>query len=110
MDFQLQPLIIPNGCQIAKNDFTTYNPETDFTVERNLYHLSEDLLQIEFEKSNLIIDLGWYGDILKNIGAFKIYVIEHINWEKPIKVEESKSQIIITKKLERILLEYSKIN
>ena len=105
MEFKLQPLTIPSGCRIAKNDFTTYDPENDFTEERNLYNLTEDLLQIEFDYSNLTIDLGWYGEISSNIGEFKIYVIENEDWENPLKIENSKSQKKITEKLEQILLE-----
>ena len=104
-EFKLQSLIIPSGCRIVKNDFTTYDPEIEFTEEQNLYNLTEDLLQIEFDYSNLIIDLGWYGEISSNKGEFKIYVIENKDWENPLIIENSKSQKIITKKLELILLE-----
>ncbi|RED45623.1 hypothetical protein DFQ10_102499 [Winogradskyella eximia] len=105
MDFPLQPLIIPSGCRISKNDFTTYNPEIDFTEERNLYNLTEDLLQIAFDYSNLLIDLGWYGEISTNDGEFYIHVIENENWDNPIRTEKSKSQKTITEKLELLLLE-----
>jgi len=105
MEFKLQPLIIPSGCRISKNDFTTYDPEINFTEERNLYNLTQDLLQIEFDYSNLIIDLGWYGEISSNNGEFKVYVIENKDWDNPLKIEKSKSQKIINEKLELILLE-----
>ena len=105
IEYKLQPLIIPSGCKIAKNDFTTYDPEIDYTEERNLYNLTEDLLQIQFDYSNLTIDLGWYGEISSNKGEFKIYVIENEDWDNPLKIENSKSQKIITEKLELILLE-----
>lgn len=105
IEFKLQPLRIPSGCRIAKNDFTTYDPEVDFTEERNLYNLTEDLLQIEFDYTNMIIDLGWYEDVSSSKGEFKIYVIKNRDWDNPIKIENSKSQKIITEKLELILLE-----
>lgn len=105
IEYKLQPLIIPSGCRIVKNDFTTYDPEIDFTEDRNLYYLTEDLLQIELDYSNLIIDLGWYGEIFSNKGEFKVYVIENEDWDNPLKVEKSKSQKIITEKLEMILVE-----
>lgn len=108
MDYPLQSLKIPSRCRITKNDFTTYNPETDFTEERSLFNLAEDLLQIEFDYSDLVIDLGWYGDISTNDGEFKIYVIENMDWENPIRIEKSKSQKTITEKLELILLEIRK--
>lgn len=108
IEYKLQPLIIPSGCRIVKNDFTSYDPEVDFTEERNLFNLTEDLLQIEFDYSNLIIDLGWYGENSSNKGEFKIYVIENQDWDNPIKTKNSKSQKAITKKLELILLEIRK--
>ncbi len=108
IEYKLQPLIIPSGCRIVKNDFTSYDPEVDFTEERNLFNLTEDLLQIEFDYSNLIIDLGWYGEISSNKGEFKIYVIENQDWDNPIKTKNSKSQKVITEKLELILLEIRK--
>jgi hypothetical protein len=33
MKFELQDLNMPLGCKIVKNDFTTYNPDTDFSEE-----------------------------------------------------------------------------
>ena len=105
IEYKLQPLIIPSGCKISKNEFTTYDPEIDFTEEKNLYHLKEDLLQIEFHYLNLIIDLGWYGQVSSNKGEFKIYVVENEDWDNPLKIENAKSQKIITKKLELILLQ-----
>ena len=105
MVFELQPLIIPVGCRIAKNDFTTYDPETEYSEDRSLFYLTEDLLQIEFSSSNLVIDLGWYGDFETNDGQFKICVIQNEDWSNPLIIEESKSQSTIHERLERILLE-----
>ncbi len=59
IEYKLQPLIILSRYRIAKNDFTTYDPEIDFTEEKNLYNLTKDLLQIELDYSSLTIDLGW---------------------------------------------------
>jgi hypothetical protein len=105
MKFELQDLNIPLGCKIVKNDFTTYNPDTDFSEERNFFYLTEDLLQIEFVSQNLIIDLGWYGDLSTNQGIFKIYIIENMDWDNPLRIEESKSQMGITIKFNLILEE-----
>lgn len=58
MYFVLQQIIVPNGCPIIKNDFTTCNPETEYSEERSLCNLTEDLLQIEFINSNIAVDLG----------------------------------------------------
>ena len=74
MKFKLQPIAIPSGSIIVKNNFTSYDPEVHFTEERNLEYLMEDLLQIKFVFTNLIIDLGWYGETSGNDGEFKIFV------------------------------------
>ncbi|WP_282043426.1 hypothetical protein [Winogradskyella flava] len=105
MNKELQSLKIPTGCKINKNEFTTYNPEIEYTEEKNLFYLWEDLLQIEFEHSHLIIDLGWYGEISSNDGEFRILVVENENWEEPLKLVNSKSQKIITSELDKILME-----
>ena len=68
IEYKLQPLIIPSGCRIAKNDFTTYDPEIDYNEERNLYNLTEDLLQIEFDYSNLLKQfLTFLKSLAKNL-------------------------------------------
>lgn len=109
MNFELQQFIAPKGCQIIKNDFTTYNPETEYSEERSLDNLTEDLLQIEFENSNIVVDLGWYGDFETNDGYFKIIVLKNDDWDSPLRIEISKSQRNITEKLEQILMEINKV-
>ena len=93
----------PQNCKVIRNSFSNYNPELDFSEEKNLFYLTEDLLQIEIESLNLIIDLGWYGEISSNRGEFKIFVIENQDWENPNIIESSKSQITIKEKLEKII-------
>lgn len=75
MEIQLQRIELPNCGKIIKHEFCLYDPENEFTEEKNLFYLNEDLLQIEFEKLNLILDLGWYGEIANNKGSFKIFVV-----------------------------------
>jgi len=101
--FKLQTLDFPSNCKINKHDFSIYNPDVQFSEQNNLYYLNEDLLQVEFEDLNLVVDLGWYGEISSNKGEFKIYVIKDKNWESPLKIESSKSQIEISSKLQKIL-------
>jgi len=108
MEIQLQNIELPNCGKFVKHDFHSYNPENDFTEEKNLLYLKEDLLQIEFEKLNLILDLGWYGEITNNNGSFKIFVIKNHDWENPLKIESSKSQKVINAKLNNILVEINK--
>ena len=108
MKIELQKFELPNCGKFIKHEFYSYNPENDFTEEKNLLYLKEDLLQIEFEKLNVILDLGWYGEIANNNGSFKIFIIENQDWEKPLKIESSKSQKTITEKLINILNEMNK--
>jgi hypothetical protein len=102
---ELQKFTLPENCKIVKNNFSTYDPEKEYSEEKNLLYLTEDLLQIEVGNQNLIIDLGWYGEIHGNQGEFKLFVIKNQDWEKPLVTESSKSQKSITKKLENILKE-----
>lgn len=108
MKFNLQHFVIPNQCKVLKNSFSTYDPEIEYTEEKNLFYLSEDLLQIEV--GNLIIDLGWYGEIWNNNGQFKIFVIKNQDWENPIQTESSKSQRTIRETLENILASFKNHN
>ncbi|MBK8243605.1 MAG: hypothetical protein IPK88_09275 [Saprospiraceae bacterium] len=105
MEISFQQIILPNNCIVNKNVFSTYDPEIEYSEEKSLAYLQEDLLQLEFKNLNLVIDLGWYGESRGNLGAFKIYVIKDFDWENPIKIETSKSQKEITLKLEQILSE-----
>lgn len=104
MNFELQQFPIPPDCQIVYNSFTTYDPETAYTEEKSQYNLSEDLLQIEFVSLNIIVDLGWYGNVETNDGYFKIFIVKNSDWENPLRIEISKSQSIITEKLEQIFI------
>lgn len=108
MKLNLQQLLIPNHCKILKNSFSTYDPEIDYSEEKNLFYLTEDLLQIEFE--NLILDLGWYGEISTNEGEFKIYLIQNQDWENPIIKKSSKYQKVIKETLEEILASFKNLN
>lgn len=108
MELNLQQLLIPNHCKVLKNSFSTYDPEIDYSEETNLFYLTEDLLQIEF--GNLILDLGWYGEISTNEGEFKIYLIQNQDWENPIITKSSKSQKVIKETLEEILASFKNPN
>jgi len=82
---------LPQGFVLKKNILTNYDPIANFSVENNLFYLQEDLVQIENQAKGIIIDLGWYGELTKNNGNFKIYVVKDLNWDEPINVLESKS-------------------
>lgn len=55
----------------------------EFTEDLNLFYLQEDLLQLNNELDNLVIDLGWYGDVSTNEGQFKLYQIKDGDWDNP---------------------------
>ncbi|WP_298140813.1 hypothetical protein [Flavobacterium sp.] len=109
MNFELQKLLFPSNCQIIKNDFTIYDPETEYSEENSIYNLTDYLLQIEFVKSNIVVDLGWYGDFETNNEYFKIVVLKNSDWENPLKIEISKSQRKINEKLNAILMEINQL-
>lgn len=104
---KLQEINFPKDCIIVKNCFHNYDPITSWTEEDNFEYLSEDLLQLSFPDENLIIDLGWYGDLITNKGEFRIYIIQDENWEVPVNVIHSKSVIEITGLLHKILEYYT---
>ncbi len=105
MKFTLQKLAIPIGCTVVKNEFSTYNPQTEFSEEVSLTDLTEDLLQFSFNNGALVVDLGWYGDYKTNEGFYRLVVIKNTDWDNPLRQETSKSQVEITKQLDAILLE-----
>ena len=54
MYYELQPLRLQTGWKIEYNNFTEY--DRDIHGESGLFELHEDLLQLRYEKENLIID------------------------------------------------------
>lgn len=87
----IQKINFPLDCSIINNDFHAYDPLHSFNEADSLKYLNEDLLQCLFVKDDLIIDVGWYGDISANKGEFRIYIIENENWEIPFNIIYSKS-------------------
>ena len=108
MEIELQKIKLPKCGKFVNHEFYIYDPNSDFIEDKNLFYLKEDLMQIEFDNLNLIIDLGWYGDVSNNKGKFKIFVIENQNWENPLKIESSYSQKEIVEKLNIVLDEINK--
>ncbi len=105
MKYQLQKLALPTGCMVVKNEFTTYNPQTEYSKDDSLTYLTEDLLQFSFNNGTLVVDLGWYGNFETNEGIFRLVVIKNGDWDKPLQLETSESQQEIAKQLDAILLE-----
>lgn len=107
---RIQNIDFPEDCCLTNNDFYNYDPINSFNKADNLKYLNEDLLQCSFPEEDIIIDLGWYGDIASNKGEFRIYIIKNENWEIPLNVIHSKSVVEITDLLSKILEYYSSIN
>ena len=74
---------IPSWFKLVRNEFYQYNPKMESTEDLNLFYLQEDLLQLHNELDNLVIDLGWYGDVSTNEGQFKLYQIKDCDWDNP---------------------------
>lgn len=72
-------------------------------TEPSDFDFMEDILQIELESKSLAIDLGWYSEESSKKGIYKLYLISHYNWEKPIIIIESKSKEEITRNLEKLI-------
>lgn len=105
----IQKIDFPLDCMIILHDFHNYDPVTSFNVENSLKYLNEDLLQCSFPLDDIIIDLGWYGDIVSNKGEFRIQVIQHENWDFPFNTIYSKSAEEVKSLLTKILQYYSRI-
>ena len=101
---RIQKINFPADCRIINNDFHDYDPLNSFNEEDSLKYLNEDLLQCSFPKDDLIIDLGWYGNVISNQGEFRIYIIKYQNWDIPFNVIHSKSveeiETLMTKTLQ----------
>jgi len=82
---------VPECFLISKNVLTDYNPQTNYSEDDSLIYLQEDLFQTTNESTGITIDLGWYGNVITNEGSFKIYIVKDFDWEKPVKIIESKS-------------------
>ena len=106
---KIQEIEFPLDCVVINNDFYNYDPVNSFNEADSLKYLNEDLLQCSFPENNLIIDLGWYGDIKSNKGQFRIYIIQHENWEMPFNVIHPKSLEETINALNKILAYFTAI-
>ena len=88
---RIQNIDFPSDCKVINNDFYDYDPLNSFNEKDSIKYLNEDLLQCSFPEEEMIIDIGWYGDITTNKGEFRIYMILSENWEIPFNVLYSKS-------------------
>lgn len=106
---KLQEINFPKDCKVIKHIFHNYDPVNAFNEEASFDYLSEDLLQCSFPEEGIIIDLGWYGDLITGEGEFKIEIIRNENWEVPENEIYSKSVNEITVLLHKILDYYTAV-
>jgi len=60
----------------------------DETLGSIRHHLKEDLIQITF--GDVVVDVGWYPEFSPN-GCFRTYVVVNEDWERPVRVIESRT-------------------
>lgn len=87
----LQELTIPESFVVSNNEFYAYDPNSEFSEIENLMYLNEDLFQATFDENELILDLGWYGNVRKNDGNFVMKLIQYNHWDNPVVEIPSKS-------------------
>jgi hypothetical protein len=87
----LQEINHPSDCIIIHHELFDYNPLVDFSEEKSLEYLHEDLFQCRFPEQFLLIDAGWYGNPKTNEGEFRIHTIVNENWDYPFNVIHTKS-------------------
>jgi hypothetical protein len=105
---KIQKIDFPSDCIIVNHDFYDYDPLSSFNKADAKKYLNEDLLQCAFPKHDMIIDLGWYGDVTTGKGEYRIYVIKNENWDFPFNVFYGKSAEEIKGLLLKILSYYTK--
>ena len=100
---ELESLEIPESFTVVHHEFFAYDPVTDYSIEENHLHLTEDLFQVIHEPTQLVIDLGWYGNKTDNRGEFVLNVIRNDFWDEPLSKIFEKSQKEITRVLKKTL-------
>lgn len=105
---QLQEIEFPQDCRVIRHVFHSYDPVNSFNEDDSFSYLSEDLLQCSFPIDNIVIDLGWYGELTSSKGEFRIYVILNENWDFPSNIIYSKSPEETKGLLTKILMYYTR--
>lgn len=100
---QRQEVIIPESFVLVKHDFFAYDPTSEFDEIENLLYLNEDLFQVSYPENDLIVDLGWYGDVRKNEGDFVMKLVQNNHWDEPVSTIHAKSLEEATEILNRTL-------
>ena len=93
MYYELQPLRLQAGWKIELNNFSEY--DLDIHGEQDCFELNEDLLQLQNEKTNLLIDLGWYPAHSKD-GSYHLMLVKNFDWTNPLEnvITRSKKEVV----------------
>ena len=106
LDKPLQRIETPNNFTVIDHEFYTYDPATEYSAEASNYYLTEDLFQVKHGPTELVVDLGWYGNVNTNKGQFEMRVVMNDYWDEPVSTILAKSQSemteIVNKTLEAI--------
>jgi hypothetical protein len=102
-DKELQKLEIPDSFTLVHHDFYAYDPAKEYQFEANVHYLGEDLFQVIHEPTQLVVDLGWYGNRTENKGGFVLNVIRNEFWDEPVSKIHETSQKQIAEVLNRTL-------
>ena len=97
----LQPLRIPAGWMMLYNDFREADPSPQSIAGQVL---RDDLLQIKHPRSDILIDVGWYGDA--DSGRFSISVQEGDFRGRCLHEFHSRDRPRVVAEVERLLLAY----
>ena len=108
MKISMQNIDFPADCEVINHVFSDYEPSVSHNLVDSVIYLSEDLLQCAYPADDLIIDLGWYGDIKSGKGEFRILIIKNENWEIPSNTIHSKSALEVKDLINKILAYYTR--
>ncbi|HBE18110.1 MAG TPA: hypothetical protein DEG17_08440 [Cyanobacteria bacterium UBA11149] len=108
-DILLQSLRIPTGWTVDWNQFYDVEPDADFLIEGlpngDVWELFlQDLLQLKYSSSNLILDLSWIPEADPN-GTYQLELILNEDWVNPLITFQSRNKNEIVNKINRLLLE-----
>ncbi|MBN3522648.1 hypothetical protein [Paenibacillus apiarius] len=80
---QLQPLRIPSTWLVTYNGFLEIDPKEVSPEDDTWLSFTQDLLQLEHNRYNIIVDLGWYPEAEPE-GEYGLKLIKEKDWERPI--------------------------
>ncbi|MCY9517914.1 hypothetical protein [Paenibacillus apiarius] len=80
---QLQPLRIPSTWLVTYNGFLEIDPKEVSPEDDTWLSFTQDLLQLQHNRYDIIVDLGWYPEAEPE-GEYGLKLIKEKDWERPI--------------------------